>query len=285
MKENRSRRNFIKLTGLSVALGSLVGVPESFAEKLIYPDKADRRAKLNLGIASYSLRNFSLTETISIIKRLGLKRISLKEIHLPMDSSKESILKAAGEIKEAGLELYTAGVIYMTTEAEVARAFEYAKTASLNMIVGVPDYSLLELCHQKVKEYDIKLAIHNHGPNDKHYPGPADVYNRIKNMDKRVGMCLDIGHTIRLGMDPSLAVEKYFSKILEIHIKDETIATVEGTPVEMGRGVIDLPKFFKTLLEMNYRGTCAFEYEKDKNDPVPGLAESIGYVKGLLSVL
>ena len=285
MSEKRSRRNFIKLTGLGFVFGSIAGTPKSFARKMIYNNQINSNEKINLGLASYSLRDFSLTQTIRMIKRLGLKKVSLKEVHLPIDSSKESIVKAVEEIKLAGLELYAVGVIYMTTEAEVIRAFEYAKAAGVDLIVGVPEYNLLPIAEQKVKEYNIKLAIHNHGPNDKRYPSPADVYDRIQNMDKRVGMCLDIGHTMRLGIDPSIPLEKYFDRILDIHIKDENHAAAEGTTIEIGRGVIDIPKFLKTLLKLNYKGTCAFEFEKDKDDPIPGLAESIGYIKGVISVL
>ncbi len=132
-------------------------------------------------------------------KRLDLKRISLKDMHLPLNSTNEEIKKAVKEIKDAGLELYGAGVIYMTNEDEVNRAFEYAKTAGIEIIIGVPEHELLPLAEQKVKEYNIKLAIHNHGPTDKRFPSPESVYEKIKNMDNRMGMCLDIGHTMRLG--------------------------------------------------------------------------------------
>jgi inosose dehydratase len=202
-----------------------------------------------------------------------------------LKSSKEEIIKAAEEIKQAGLDLYTVGVIYMTTEEEVNRAFEYAKTLGVNMIVGVPEYPLLPLAEQKVKEYNIKLAIHNHGPNDKRYPSPKDVYDRIKNMDPRVGMCLDIGHTMRLGIDPSIPAEQYFDRILDCHIKDESLAAAEGNTIEMGRGVIDIPKFFKTLIRLNYKGTVSLEFEKDLKDPLAGVAESVGYARGILSII
>ncbi|OGU34386.1 MAG: xylose isomerase, partial [Ignavibacteria bacterium GWB2_35_6b] len=242
-----------------------------------------KKEKLILGMASYSLRNFSLTQAIEMTKRLGLKKISLKDMHLPLASSKEEIKKAVTEINNAGLELYAAGVIYMTNKDEVDRAFEYAKDAGIKIIVGVPEHELLSYVEQKVKEYDIKIAIHNHGPNDKKYPTPESAYEKIKNMDSRMGLCLDIGHTMRSGVDPSEPLEKYFNRIFDIHLKDESEATEKGSTVEIGRGVINIQKFLKTLVKLNYNGTVAFEFEKDKEDPLPGLAESLGYVKGVLA--
>ena len=206
-----------------------------------------KKEKLILGMASYSLRNFSLTQAIEMTKRLGLKKISLKDMHLPLASSKEEIKKAVTEINNAGLELYAAGVIYMTNKDEVDRAFEYAKDAGIKIIVGVPEHELLSYVEQKVKEYDIKIAIHNHGPNDKKYPTPESAYEKIKNMDSRMGLCLDIGHTMRSGVDPSEPLEKYFNRIFDIHLKDESEATEKGSTVEIGRGVINIQKFLKTL--------------------------------------
>ena len=282
--KNQSRRNFLKLTGLTFALGSFPGFTKQFSGS-IFAQGINKDEKLKLGLTSYTFRNFSLTQTIEMTKRLGLKRISLKDMHLPLDSTNEQIAQAVAEVKNAGLELYGAGVIYMASEAEVNRAFEYAKAAGLKMIIGVPEHEFLPMVEKKVKEYDIIVAIHNHGPGDKRFPTPESVYDKIKDMDKRMGLCLDIGHTMRMGIDPSVPAEKYFDRLYEIHIKDETEAAPSGSTVEIGRGVIDIPKFLKTLIRLNYKGTVSFEFEKDKEDPLPGVAESLGYVKGVLSVI
>ena len=284
MGNNQTRRNFIKLTGLGLAASSIKGFANPISER-IFVKNINSTEKLNLGLTSYTFRNFSLDQTIQMTKRLGLKRLSLKDMHLPLNSSKKAIRKAVSEIKDAGLELYGAGIIYMTNEDEVNQAFEYAKTAGIQVIIGVPEHAFLTLAEQKVKEYNIKLAIHNHGPTDKKYPSPRSIYEKIKNMDERMGMCLDIGHTMRLGIDPSDAFEKYRNRIFDIHIKDETKTAADGSTIEIGRGVINIPKFLSALLKNNYTGTVAFEYEKDKEDPLPGVAESVGYVRGVLAVV
>ena len=173
----------------------------------------------------------------------------------------------------------------MKNSEEVDQAFEYARKAGMNIIIGVPEHELLPYVEKKVKEYNIKLAIHNHGPGDKRYPSVKSAYDKIKNMDPRMGICMDIGHTKRINGDPVRDMKDYSDRIYDIHIKDVTQADEKGTTCEMGRGVIDIIGFLKMVISLNYTGTLALEYEKDADDPLPGMAESLGYVKGVLSVL
>lgn len=240
---------------------------------------------LELGMASYTFREFNLDDTLAMTKRLGLKKIAFKSFHLPLESSESEIRAVVKKVKAAGLELYGCGVVYMKNEEEVVRAFRYAHAGGMDVIIGVPNHELLEFVSKKVQEYDIKLAIHNHGPGDELYPTPQSAYERIKDLDPRMGLCLDIGHTQRSGIDPSEAAEKVADRILDIHLKDVTAASAKGAPIEIGRGIIDIPRFLRTILKLNYTGIASFEYEKDPKDPLPGVAESLGYIKGLLSVL
>jgi len=238
--------------------------------------------RFGLGLASYTLREFSLEQTIDMTKRLGLEKIVLKSMHLPLESSEPDIAAAAQKVRAAGLDLYGCGVVYMTNEAEVEQGFRYARAAGMRMIIGAPNPELLGLVEKRAREFDIRMAIHNHGPEDKLYPTPASVYEKIANLDPRIGLCVDIGHTMRAGVDPSEAALKCASRLLDFHIKDVTSATRDGQTVEMGRGVIDLPKFVRTVVKLDFAGTLAFEFEKDEKDPLPGLAESVGYLRGLL---
>ena len=185
-----------------------------------------------------------------------------------------------------GNELFKiSGVIYMGTEAEVHRAFDYAKAAGMRVIIGVPGHELLPLVDKKVKEYDIQVAIHNHGPGDKRYPTPQSAYERIRDLDKRIGLCNDIGHTIRAGSDPAVSIERFADRLHDVHMKDVTAAARQGTGVEVGRGVIDIPQVLRTLVKIDYSGIVSFEYEKDADDPLAGLAESVGYVRGVLAAI
>ena len=139
---------------------------------------------------------------------------------------------------------------------------------------------------RKVREYDIKTrpsTITVRG--DKNYPSPESAYEKVKDLDPRMGLCIDIGHTQRIGVDPSESLERFFDRVHDIHVKDVTAPTKEGSTLEIGRGVIDIPKFVRTMLRLGYRGVAALEYEKDAEDPLPGSAESIGYLRGVLSVV
>lgn len=241
--------------------------------------------QFSLGMASYTFREFSLEETLAMTQRLGLERITLKDFHLPMASSPEEIKETVAKVEQAGIKPYGGGVIYMRSQAHVERAFEYARMAGMEIIIGVPNHDLLELVDKKVKEYDIKVAIHNHGPSDEVYPTPESAYDKIKGLDPRLGLCIDIGHTQRAGVDPSEAAVSCADRILDVHIKDVSAAAVEGNTIEIGRGKIDIPKFLRTLIKLEYQGTCSFEFEKDGKDPLAGVAESLGYVKGVLAVI
>jgi len=239
--------------------------------------------RFELGLASYTFREFDLDSTLSMAGRVGLAQIALKSVHLPLESSEAEIRAAAAKIRAAGLVPYGCGVVYMTTEAEVEQAFAYARAGGMEVIIGVPGHELLGRAERKVRETGIELAVHNHGPGDLLYPTPASILDRVKNLDPRIGVCLDIGHCQRSGIDPSEAAVACGARLLDVHLKDVTAPTKDGGPVEAGRGVIDLPRFLRTLAAMDYRGTAAFEYEKDGRDPLPGLAESVGYVRGVLA--
>ncbi|HUT31751.1 MAG TPA: sugar phosphate isomerase/epimerase [Sedimentisphaerales bacterium] len=290
MQEERTRRQFLKAAGAGAA-AALASAGRGYgADKL----SADNRAEggknpqpraFQLGLASYTLRKFSLEKTLAITQRLGLRYICLKSVHLPLDSSDEQIDETASKVKQAQLHLYGAGVIYMKNEGEVNRAFDYAKRGGMTTIIGVPNPELLTLVDKKVREYDIKVAIHNHGPGDKLYPTPGVAYGKIQQLDNRIGLCIDIGHTQRAGVDPSEAAEKFGDRLLDVHIKDVSAAAAEGHTVEIGRGVIDVPKFITTLLKIKFSGIVSFEHEKDAEDPVAGLAESVGYVRGVLAAV
>jgi inosose dehydratase len=286
MVDKQTRRDVLRLAGMGVIAAGLK--PEMAAAEEIKtagpstPLRAGK-AKFNLGLASYTFRKFTTEQAIAMTRRLGLKYISFKDFHMPLNSTPEQIQNTVAKVKEAGLFLYACGVIYMKTEAEVQQAFDYAKAAGIKLIIGVPNYELLALVEKKAKEYDIKVAVHNHGPDYKLYPSPASVYEKVKDLDKRIGLCIDVGHTQRSGIDPSETVEKFADRLLDIHIKDESSATTEGTTVEMGRGVIDLVKLMRTLEKIGYSGIAAFEFEKDENDPLAGVAESVGYTRGILA--
>ncbi len=278
-----SRRNFLRLSGAGlIATQAPTVLAGDYSHSQRVPGTG---VPFELGIASYTFREFSLEETVAMTAKLNIPKLCLKSMHMPLDSTADEIKGMVAKINQAGIDLYGGGVIYMITAQEVDNAFTYAHNAGMDLIVGVPEHELLAHCNQKVKETGIKLAIHNHGPGDKKYPSPESAYKLIKDMDPGMGLCVDIGHTARIGEDPIEDTRKYMDRVHDIHIKDVNKADSSGQSCEMGHGVIDIPGFLKMLLEENYSKVVSFEYEKDGKDPMAGLAESVGYVRGILKML
>ncbi len=279
------RRDFLKVAGMGVIAATVSSYTNTPVVKTDNKKKKKKEAKFKLGIASYSLRNFPLDEALDMTLRCGVDRICLKSYHLPLEADDKTIKETIDICHKKGITLYGGGVIYMKTKKDVDQAFEYAQKAGMKLIVGVPNHELLKYTEQKVKEYDIKLAIHNHGPNDKLYPSAESAYNLIKDMDKRMGLCVDIGHTKRINRNPEQDIEDFFDRVFDVHMKDVDKAANDGKTVIIGRGVIDFPSFFESVIDLGYKGTLALEYEIDKDDPLPGMMESFGYVKGVLATL
>ena len=283
--DKKTRRQFVATAGAwaAAAAGMRHGAAAAKAPQ-VKPARAPK-APFDLALASFTLRNFPLDAALAMARRVGLEFICFKSMHLPLDSTPEQIAETVAKVKEAGLVLYGGGVIGMENEAQATQAFDYAKAAGMRTIIASPDPALLTLLNEKVQQYDIQVAIHNHGPGDKKFPTPQTVYEKVKELDPRIGLCMDIGHATRAGADPVQDAERYADRLLDLHIKDVTEAAAEGKTIEIGRGVIDLPAFLRTLVKIQYKGKAAFEYEKDAADPLPGLSESIGYVRGALAAI
>ncbi|MBN2266586.1 MAG: sugar phosphate isomerase/epimerase, partial [Candidatus Aminicenantes bacterium] len=253
-----TRRTFLG-SSLAAAAGAALGTAASCGGR--NPMAAGPAPGFKLGLASYTFREFDLDAALAMACRVGLDRITLKDMHLPLDSSDEDIRATVEKVKAGGLVPYGCGVVYMTGEAEVDRAFGYARAAGMGIIIGVPEHGLLERAQEQVRETGILLAIHNHGPGDPRYPTPGSILDRIAGLDARIGLCLDIGHCARSGLDPSDEAARCGPRLLDVHMKDVSASAAEGATVEVGRGVIDIPRFLKTLAGMGYRGTLAFEHE------------------------
>jgi inosose dehydratase len=280
--ENFSRRSFMKLTGAGIAIAAI-----SPATTTLASGKGAKPSDMigQLGLASYTTRKLSLDETIKWAKGLGLSHASLKDFHLPLKATTQQFDEVKAKMKKAGLDFYSVGVVYMKTKEEIDNAFEYAKNAGVKMIIGVPAHEFVDYTEQKIKEYDISVAIHNHGPGDLVYPTVVSAFEKVEGRDPRFGLCMDIGHTFRINEDPDVIMGKYKSRILDLHVKDVTARGKEGSTLEMGRGKIDIPKLLKMVKKSGYKGYLSFEYEKDADAPIPGLSESVGFIRGVIKSL
>jgi len=243
--------------------------------------------ELKLGVASYSFREFQRGAMIRGIKQLGIKYLSVKEMHLPFKSTLEEREKASQQFKTAGLEVTSGGVIYLLKEdeADIRYHFQYAKEAGMPMIIIGPSMKTLPMVERFVKEYNIKAAIHNHGPEDKHFPSCRDALKAIQNMDPRIGVCIDIGHEVRTGNDLVESVALSGTRLLDFHIKDLKVATDRGSQCAVGDGILPIAGMLRQMKKMNYQGNVMLEYEINADDPLPGMQKSFAFLRGVLAGL
>ena len=274
----------------NAAKGAKAAKAESPSPTLYPPASPDGwEHGLRLGVASYSLRNMSLDDAIATVKVLRVSNIALFKNHCNWETASSAECRVVGDkLKAAGLRLTGSGVVNLPNdEGKCRKAFENVKAAGMLTMVCKPDLDALPLVDRLVKEFDQKLAIHNHGPEDKVYPTPEVAWNAIKNLDPRIGLCIDVGHTERFGDDAATAIRKYAPRLHDLHMKDSVavVGAARDVPVEVGAGRLDIRGMLRALLEVKYQGVVAFEYEKIAGNPAIGLAESVGFVRGALAAL
>jgi inosose dehydratase len=281
-----SRREWLTEAAGTLAVGAIgagIASPVGFGSQELV--RSRKSPPFRLGLASYTFRKFPREQALAMTRQLALEYICFKDFHLPLDASDEEIALAKEDVAKFGLKLYAGGVITMGTQEQVEQAFRYASKAGMQLIIGVPRPEVIDLVEEKIQQTGIGVAIHNHGPEDRLYPTPYEAYERIRNRDKRFGLCIDIGHTFRAGVNPAKAARELADRVLDVHIKDETEPAAKGRTVEIGRGTVDIPEFLTALIEINFGGVVSFEFEKDPDQPLVGLAESVGYVRGVLATL
>jgi len=279
-----SRRSFLRC-GAAGAFAPLVGLgPTTPGEDVGAGGRGDPWRELKVGVATYSFSRLPIEATLLGLRRVGVRYASIKEAHLPLKGTAEQRKAVARRFRDAGITPLSCGVVNLTDdEAEIRNAFEYARDAEIPTIVCKPTRRSLPKLDGMVKEFDIRLAIHNHGPEDKVWPSPYDVWEAIRPHDPRIGVCVDVGHTARCGVDPAEAIRKCASRLYDVHIKDLEAAEGRSRPVEVGRGVLDVHAMLRALLDIGFAHHVGLEYEKDLDDPLPGVAESLGYLRGMLA--
>jgi sugar phosphate isomerase/epimerase len=283
MSRDFSRRNFIRSGALIAAVSSLpMG---AFASDQEHPSGT---APVRLGLASYTFRNFTRAQLIGFMKQLNVHSLNAKDVkdHLPMDPQQEAA--ALADYAAAGVNLHAAGAIYFTKDEDddIHAKFEYCKRAGIKVIVaGDPTPETLPRVEKFVKQYDIRIAIHNHGPEDKVWPSPLDVLKSVKGMDSRIGCCIDVGHTVRAGTDVVQAIHEVGPRLFNVHMKDLADFHDKESQVAVGEGRMPVPKIFEALISTKYQGFVDLEYEIHPDDPMPGVISSFAYMRGVLSGL
>ncbi|MXY70581.1 MAG: sugar phosphate isomerase/epimerase [Acidobacteriia bacterium] len=239
---------------------------------------------LKLAVATYSLRKFSRSAAIDICRQLGVKYVNVKSFHMPYYLSADDLKAARKEFEKAGLEVVAGGNISLRSDdsSELEHYFKYAVAAGMPIMVCAPTHSNLGAIEKLAIKYDRKMAIHNHGPEDKFYPAPSDVIKRVKNMDPRMGLCVDVGHAVRTGADILEEIDGAWDRIYDFHVKDLADFGSKESRVDVGDGKMPIAAIFKMLKERKYQGVVGLEYEVVADHPQLGMAKSFSYMRGVL---
>lgn len=253
-----------------------------------------------IGIAGYTFHKKNVDQTIEAMKELDLHSLCVKDFHLKLDCTQEEADAFKAKLAEAGIVPVGVGPIYADTEEVARKGFEQAKKLGVRVVVGVPfEWSeidgkktrvesdkMLDIIDRLVKEYDMVYAIHNHGPDIPYlFPTAEAAIKRIGNRDKRIGVCLDIGHERRAGLDPVKFIEQNSDRIYDVHLKNIKIDPVKNLAMRGPRGELDIPAIFAALAKAGYSGNCNIEYERDFDDNMAGLLESVGYYRGVADAI
>src|SRR5712671_2171940 len=285
MKNTLSRRDFAR-AGAIAAVALAAAPSDVFALTQQHVPAAD--SPIRFGVASYTFRNFPRAQMVAFLKQLNILALNAKDVkdHLPTDPQQEAA--ALADYAAAGIKLHAAGTIYFPKDedADIRGKFEYCKRAEIPVIVaGDPAPETLPRIEKFVKEYDIRFAIHNHGPEDKLWHSPQDVLKAVKGMDPRMGCCIDVGHTIRAGTDVVQAIREVGARLFNVHMKDLASFQSKESQVAVGEGAMPVKKIFEALIAMKYQGFVDLEYEIHADDPMPGVIASFAYMRGVLAGL
>jgi len=281
MQIDTSRRRFL---GTAAGIAGLSAIGVENASAVIEPAPGG----IKLGVATYSLRNFDRATAIDMLKKLKVQYVSIKDIHLKIGAPEAETKAGRAEFDAAGLTVTSGGNVDMTkgTSVETLRPqFEYAKAAGLPMMVCAPTHENIKAVETLVKEYNIRIAIHNHGPEDKHFPTPQSVLEVVRKLDKRCGLCMDIGHSARTGVDVVETIAGAGDRLFDMHVKDLRDMKVKESQCDIGDGAMPFVAIFKQLKKMGYTGCINMEYEVPVKDPTMGMMRSLSYERGVLAAL
>jgi sugar phosphate isomerase/epimerase len=283
MNSSFTRRKLIGAGALSAAALALSNALPAQAR---LAKAGGRPSPVKLGLASYTFRNFTREQLIGYMKQLDIFALNAKDVkdHLPTDPAAEA--QALADYAAADIRLHAIGAVYFPKDEDddIQSKFDYAKRAGVSVIVaGDPTPATLPRIENFVKQYDIKFAIHNHGPEDKIWHSPLDVLRAVKNMDPRMGCCIDVGHTVRAGTDVVQAIREVGPRLFDIHMKDLTDFSSKESQVAVGAGIMPVKAIFEALIAIHYPGFVDLEYEVHGDDPMPGVIESFAYMRGVLA--
>jgi len=296
-----TRRSFLATASLALVAGSFVRNAKGAPARA-----AGGKVRFHLGMAGYTYNKFTLDQTLEALEKFDVHYLCVKDFHLPLTSTPAQIAEFKKKCSDRGVTPYGVGPIYMQTEDEAKRAFDYAAALGVPVVVGVPwkpaeDGSKNwkrrrqspELCAKVADlcaKYDIKFAIHNHGRNPATgvptlFGAPVDVWEVVKGLDRRMGICMDIAYTFADGFDPAEEIRKYSSRLFDCHFRNISDPTNGSSGTDSANGKINYYRVVKALADVGYTGACGIELANAFPKTPEWIPASVGYFRGLMDAV
>jgi len=280
------RRDFLRAGALGAAAAAFGCAPKAKTEPAVLTDEAPTPQpkvappptfSIDLGIQSYSLRNFKFPQVVEMTQQLGLHSIEFFPGHFPANQKPDQLAAGIATLKAAGIAVNAYGVCgFSKNEAAARGLFDFAKKVGFGVITAGPTPDSLDMLDKLVEQYDVKIAIHNHGPGDRHWGKLQQLVDGTKDHHANIGVCLDTGHLERSGDPPIAAIEALGPRLHSLHLKD---LNAQKHDVVVGTGTTDLVAFFTALKAVEFDGPCALEYEIEPKNPMPGIRKSLAAIR------
>lgn len=267
MQHLRVSRRSLFAAGCAGAVATVTGVRTATAAAPL----------LNLGIQLYSLRGYPVDEALKHAKDLGLTRVEFYPGMYPVNSDSAAITAMNTQLANLGLSISAHGVNRFTKDAAKNREiFEFAKAAGIRTLSADPDPDSFSSLDDLVKEFDIRVAIHNHGPRHR-YNKVVDVLDAIEKHDERIGACADLGHFIRSGERPVEVIRLLKGRLYGVHLKDFAEMQDKTKGVILGKGHMDVPAVMTALVQVGFPvdGALSLEYEENPQNPLDEIRECV----------
>ena len=279
-RRGSSRRDF--LAG-AAATACAAGLSMSPIARLIAQEA--KAAGLKLGLQIYSLRGFPVDVALDHTKNLGFDQVEFFSGMFPLDASDDDIKKMVAKVRGLGLSISAHGVNGFTKDAAAnRRVFEFAKKAGIKNISAAPTPDSMDSLEELVKEYDIRIAIHNHGPSDR-FNKVVDLLRAVEGRDVRIGACADLGHYIRSGEKPVDVIRSLAGRLYGIHLKDFAEMKENTRGVLLGQGHLNCEAVFDAMIQAKFPadGALSLEYEENPQDPTEDIRKCVATARAALA--
>jgi sugar phosphate isomerase/epimerase len=282
-----SRRQFISQVGSAAAVGLGAAGAFSAGVRSVFAADEPPTDRLKLGIQLYSLRGYPVDQALEHAKELGFEQVEFYSGMLPLDASAEEIAAMRERVAELGMSISGHGVNAFTKDAAAnRRIFEFAKALGIRNLTADPDPESFSSLDDLVQEYDIRIAIHNHGPRHR-YNKAVDVLEAIEGRDERIGACADLGHYIRSGEQATEVIRLLKGRLYGIHLKDFAEMKADTKGVILGEGHLNVPAVFAALVQVGFPadGAMSLEYEENPDNPIADIRQCVAVAKQALDEL